>query len=163
MYKNGQHVQIIVDNYFPCRGKEPCFSRANGKELWVLILEKAWAKIHGSYSRIIGGTAYHVLRDLLGAPSYYHRVSDGNAWELINTAVNEKAILCCSTIAENTAELKKKGIQTNHSYGLLNTAEVIDNQGNKVRLLKLRNPWGTFEWQGDWGDLSDKWTPETKK
>ena len=30
-------------------------------------------------------------------------------------------------------------------------------------LLKLRNPWGNFEWKGDWGDESDKWTPELKE
>ena len=26
----------------------------------------------------------------------------------------------------------------------------------------MRNPWGNFEWQGDWGDKSDCWTPELK-
>ena len=58
--------------------------------------------------------------------------------------------------------MKLKGIASNHSYGLLATAEVVDKEGNHVKLLKLRNPWGTFEWKGDWGDLSDKWTPELK-
>ena len=47
--KNGQKVQVIVDEYFPCKDKEPFFSSANGNELWVLLLEKAWAKLHGSY------------------------------------------------------------------------------------------------------------------
>jgi hypothetical protein len=32
-------------------------------------LEKAWAKIHGSYERIEAGFAENVLRDLTGAPS----------------------------------------------------------------------------------------------
>lgn len=27
----------------------------------------------------------------------------------------------------------------------------------------MRNPWGSFEWKGDWGDESDKWTPELKE
>lgn len=26
------------------------------------------------------------------------------------------------------------------------------------RLLKIRNPWGTGEWEGDWSDDSDLWT-----
>jgi calpain-15 len=29
--------------------------------------------------------------------------------------------------------------------------------------LKLRNPWGHQEWNGDWSDLSDRWTPELKE
>jgi len=59
-----------MDNYIPCSDGEPCFSKANGNELWVIILEKAWAKLHGSYERIEAGFAHEVMRDLTGAPSY---------------------------------------------------------------------------------------------
>ena len=52
----------------------------------------------------------------------------------------------------------------NHAYGINDVFEFDDayNKGQKVRLLRLRNPWGNFEWQGDWGDKSDCWTPELK-
>lgn len=40
---------IIVDDKFPVQGNEPLFTHGNGNELWVLILEKAWAKLYGSY------------------------------------------------------------------------------------------------------------------
>jgi calpain-15 len=52
---------VLVDDYFPCypdghpSAPGPCFSRTKGHELWVLILEKAWAKLHGSYQNIISG------------------------------------------------------------------------------------------------------------
>ena len=29
--------------------------------------------------------------------------------------------------------------------------------------MNIRNPWGKFEWDGDWGDHSKKWTPELAK
>jgi calpain-15 len=32
--------------------------------------------------------------------------------------------------------------------------------GNK--LINIRNPWGQFEWEGDWSDKSEKWTEEMK-
>lgn len=32
-----------------------------------------------------------------------------------------------------------------------------------TKLLKIRNPWGQFEWDGDWSDKSDKWTKEMIK
>lgn len=32
-----------------------------------------------------------------------------------------------------------------------------------MRLLKLRNPWGSKEWTGDWSDSSELWTPELRE
>jgi calpain-15 len=49
----------------------PKFSKGNGPELWVIIMEKVWAKIHGSYDRIVSGSVYTTLRDLTGAPGFY--------------------------------------------------------------------------------------------
>ena len=66
--KNGEWKEVVVDDRFPCFQDEPAFSKAHGDELWVLLLEKAWAKIHGSYERIEAGFAENVLRDLTGAP-----------------------------------------------------------------------------------------------
>lgn len=60
----------MVDDYFPCQYGSPCFTKAHGNELWVLILEKVWAKLHGSYERIEAGFAHNVMTDLTGAPSF---------------------------------------------------------------------------------------------
>ena len=43
------------------------------------------------------------------------------------------------------------GLVTRHAYSILAAVEVVDNTGKQVRLVKLRNPWGKFEWKGDWG------------
>jgi hypothetical protein len=49
-----------------------------------------------------------------------------------------------------------------HAYTLLSAAEVLDVNGNTVRLVKLRNPWGSGEWNGDWSDSSPLWTEELR-
>lgn len=70
IWKNGERKEVVMDDYFPCEDGDPCFSKANGNELWVLMLEKAWAKLHGSYERIEAGHAHNVMNDLTGAPSF---------------------------------------------------------------------------------------------
>ena len=40
-------IIVVIDSYFPvdANQNELIFAKPNGKELWVLILEKAWAKL----------------------------------------------------------------------------------------------------------------------
>jgi len=46
MYPDGKRREIIIDDFIPCdrNSKRPIFSRVNGKELWVVLMEKAWGK-----------------------------------------------------------------------------------------------------------------------
>jgi len=68
--KNGSWHEVIVDDYFPCQEKGgPIFSRASGNELWVLLLEKAYAKVHGNYFTLRGGFANEGMIDLTGCPT----------------------------------------------------------------------------------------------
>ena len=93
--KNGLVVNILLDEYFPCKNKSPCFSKAHGNELWVLILEKAWAKIHGSYDRIESGICCLALRDLTGAPSFYYNINKTkNLIEKIFEAKKYNFLIC---------------------------------------------------------------------
>ena len=70
MCKNGEWITVTVDDFFPCypRGG-PMFSRAQGNELWVLLLEKAYAKLHGNFYTLRGGFANEGMIDLTGCPS----------------------------------------------------------------------------------------------
>jgi hypothetical protein len=51
---------------------------------------------------------------------------------------------------------KLTGLICNHAYGLNDIIELDDhiNKGKKLRLLRLRNPWGNSEWNGAWGSGS---------
>eukprot|EP00455_Lapot_gusevi_P000170 TRINITY_DN10070_c0_g1_i7.p1 TRINITY_DN10070_c0_g1~~TRINITY_DN10070_c0_g1_i7.p1 ORF type:complete len:371 (+),score=73.41 TRINITY_DN10070_c0_g1_i7:336-1448(+) len=51
------------------------------------------------------------------------------------------------------------GLKKNHAYAILGVAQLDDG----TQLIKLRNPWGSFEWKGDWSDDSDKWTPQLRR
>jgi calpain-15 len=165
IFKNGEWKEVVIDDYIPCLDGLPYFSRANGNELWVILLEKAWAKLHGSYERIEAGFAEHVFHDLTGAPSDVYETSQENLFDKMREA-DQKGWIMAASAGNNEiaqAQLERIGLVGGHSYGLLGVVELTDMFGDTVQLVKLRNPWGNFEWNGAWSDNSGDWTPELQK
>lgn len=111
-YFGGEYKQVVIDNFFPCSKQKPVFSRAHGKELWVMILEKVWAKLHLSYQKICVGQAYEVFRDLLGCPSYYKKTNEKNLWEFVKDCTQKRYIMSVTSCPNEsqTKYLLKKGI-----------------------------------------------------
>ena len=70
-YINGIETPVMVDAYFPCyKGhNQPAFAYSREGELWVSLLEKGWAKLHGTFARIEGGLPCHANTHVSGAPS----------------------------------------------------------------------------------------------
>jgi calpain-15 len=59
-YVNGKLKEVVIDDYIPCdpaNQNYPAFASSKKYgEIWVCLLEKAWAKLHGSYAAISIGT-----------------------------------------------------------------------------------------------------------
>ena len=77
-FVNGIETPVIIDDYFPVYHgtNQLVFARSgNETELWVSLYEKAWAKLHGSYAAISGGSPDFTVNHLLGTPvkSLFHR------------------------------------------------------------------------------------------
>ena len=174
--KNGQWQTVTVDDFFPCfPGAGPSYSRGHGNELWVLLLEKAYAKLHGCYASIKMGWAYEAMLDLTGAPYMTIRFADedvqktiknGDLWRNLVHWDQEGFIMSASTPGEDVfTESGEKpgkdgvGLVAGHAYTMLAAKQTVKG----IRLCQLRNPWGGFEWQGDWSDSSDLWTEEIKE
>ena len=60
---------MTVDDLIPCIDGKPAFSRNRGNELWVMIMEKAYAKLYGSYFALEGGLPYISMNYITGMPS----------------------------------------------------------------------------------------------
>ena len=66
---NGLWKAMILDDCFSCTNyKTLAFSRAKKVHLYVPLIEKACAKLFGSYSNLSGGSTAEGLQLLTGAP-----------------------------------------------------------------------------------------------
>lgn len=141
-----------------------CFGRGlTDDEVWVPLIEKAYAKFYGSYAAISGGWTMEGIEDLTGGVSYareMHDVLDLDAlWnELVEHTSREnksKTYACGSNRPENAGGVKQENLIYNHAYAVLKAAEY-----NGKRFVVIRNPWGNNEWKGRWSDGSKEWTKE---
>lgn len=99
-----------MDDHIPCIDGEPCFSKTKGKDLWVTMLEKAWAKVHGTYERITNGSPQNVLRDLTGAPTFNIGVNEpGLIDQLIE--FNQAGFIMTASQAEEETNMSEYAYQ----------------------------------------------------
>ena len=69
VFVHDEWVQVMVDDRLPCdpSTREPLYVRScRHGELWPCLVEKALAKLHGSYAALHGGSFARALRDLTG-------------------------------------------------------------------------------------------------
>merc|ERR1719164_288010 len=94
------------------------------------LLEKAFAKLYGSYSALVGGHVGETLRTLMG---------------------------CAISSAAGVEARAAHGLLANHAYGLLGLHELDLGKGKRARLVEIRNPWGHLKWDGRWFAGSPEW------
>ena len=111
-YYNNQWNMVIVDTQIPCKYNYPIFSYTNG-EYWVMLIEKAWAKLNGNYYNTIGGTTKDMLHYLTnGVSCIYDLVDDeietqyenGSLWKTILEKYKNGSLLTCGGLKEHLVE-----------------------------------------------------------
>lgn len=177
-YKDCSLMYVIIDDRIPVFDTQ---GKTNGKvvfgqcrdpnELWVPLLEKAYAKLYGCYKSLIGGYSHYALADLTGyAPrlvglkpgymGYSDALTDSEVWDTLVRYRDWNCLMGCS-IQSNPGSGQKveadagQGLNMGHAYSLLDVREVLlPDKGEKKKLVRLRNPWGHGEWTGPWSDDS---------
>ena len=155
--KVNNKLQIItLDDFFPYNTKTnmPLFCKPFKNEIWVMLLEKAWSKIKGSYLNIDNGSPHDVLDFLLlnidkeKNPLYKSYLLNNEnkyqIWEKIVNQFENKKNMIMICLSKDKISNKKKlnnfyySIVEKHYYNII---EIYKNN-DKEKILKLRNPWG---------------------
>jgi len=174
---SGEWKNIILDDYIPCMQDEediqrivPSFSKNKSNDIWVVLLEKAFAKLFGNYHNIDGGCLSEAMSVLTGAPTkFFKEKKNGQPlinqlWDFIDNSLKNNFPVTAATRGESlllTLTAKTNHIVSDHAYAVLAIKEVdittpsgaseealavsrgSSGEGKRQeRLIKMRNPWG---------------------
>ncbi|KAM9323944.1 calpain-2 catalytic subunit-like [Gastrophryne carolinensis] len=162
-WQYGEWVDVVVDDRLPTKNGELVFVSSEQKsEFWPALLEKAYAKLNGSYEALNGGWVNEAFVDFTGGvdESVNLKVAPPNLFQLIQNAVEKRSLMGASINIQNPNETEMRtpeGLVKGHAYSIIGVAEV-EQHGRRIPLVRLRNPWGKVEWNGRWSDNSHLWS-----
>lgn len=174
--KAGKWRYVFIDDRIPCHmNAKPLYAKSlDPNETWVMIIEKAYAKLHGTYQALVEGWCDYALRDLTGAatmkwkfddPAIASKLKNNTLWKELFQLKEEGSLLGCSNAvdAASAGSSASVGLLSGHAYSILDMKEVhadatADFNDYDGKLIQLRNPWGQGEWNGEWSDESVLWS-----
>ncbi|CAM9568049.1 unnamed protein product [Pylaiella littoralis] len=139
LFKDGRWERVVVDSWLPCKdpaklkGKEkgldhlPAFAKASNHQTWPCIVEKAFAKQHGSYDAISGGHVSEAFEALTGAPTETIMLDNDDSecnWAKLLSFSQAGFPMGCATAWDPSRGLRDVGLVSTHAYSVLEVREL---------------------------------------
>lgn len=160
-WQYGKWVDVVIDDRLPTyRGELMYMHSTERNEFWSALLEKAYAKLHGSYEALKGGTTCEAMEDFTGGVTEMYELNEApsNLFHILEKGFERNSMMGCSIEPDpNVTEAETpQGLIRGHAYSITKACYVdivTPNTTGKIPLLRLRNPWGNeAEWNGPWSD-----------
>ena len=118
-YPLGVPVHIMVDDNIPrYNSNYPKYARyGENDRTWSMLMEQAFAKLHGNYSRIAGGISSYGVSYLNGSPYEYNyptRTTEQGYYDYVVDKLDNNGIVLAGTPCSNGSD------DTVNDQGLVN-------------------------------------------
>ncbi|CAF1153609.1 unnamed protein product, partial [Adineta ricciae] len=153
---NGLWKTIIVDDYFPCtKHKYLVFSHSKRRQFYVPLIEKACAKVFGSYASLRSGTMLEGLQLLTGAACEHIDLQSSTdpvyldtVWGQLLSAYESELLIGASTGGTGISrdEYARVHIHGNHAFSILAAHTLVDSSS---RFVLVRDPHSRSEYRED--------------
>uniref|UniRef100_A0A336LVQ1 CSON006144 protein n=1 Tax=Culicoides sonorensis TaxID=179676 RepID=A0A336LVQ1_CULSO len=169
----GEWVEVLVDDRLPTiNGKLAFLQSTNTNSFWPGLLEKAYAKLHGSYEALKYGTLLDGLADLTGGITESIAIKQDTTIirpPLLHSLLDTTSIITCTvnnglnTQLRHQVEKLPNGINVGTNYRLCSLDKAETLMGDTVQLVRLRDPFAmsnfgaTNGFSGDWSNFSPSW------
>lgn len=157
-WRFGDWQEVIVDDRLPTRNGKLVFMHSKeNNEFWSALLEKAYAKVNGSYENLTGGSQAEAMEDFTGGlceTFALETVNRENFFNIVMKNTLRKSLMGCALELDAAIEsILPNGLVVGHAYSVTGASRVLAG-GKKYNLIRIRNPWGQSEWKGPWSDDS---------
>lgn len=164
VYIKGEYQILILDDFFPVvKGTSSLrFAKPVKEEIWLPLLEKAFAKTHGGYGSLISCDASDVISTFTGAPVEKINVFDIDNEDLKNLLIKNKNISYIYLLPNDNSKdiglVQKKVYQLMEIYDISND----ENKDNNTVVVKIKNMFEYNKYRGKWSNDGDLFTSDIK-
>ncbi|CAD5227137.1 unnamed protein product [Bursaphelenchus xylophilus] len=162
-WRYGKWVDVVVDDRLPTHNGELVYMHSDEhNEFWSALLEKAYAKLYGSYEALKGGFTADALEDFTGGLIEDYDIKELPKEHLLALMVRGfqmGSLFGCSIDAdpEVTEARCDNGLVRGHAYSIT-ALQTVSGPRGMTPILRVRNPWGNdTEWNGAWADGAQEW------
>ena len=164
IYINGEYKIIILDDYFPCvKGTNTLrFAKPNKNEIWLLLMEKAFAKVHGGYGSLLSANVCDFIIFFTGFSCErinFFDIDNEDLENIIQVNKNNNMVF----LTPNEDNKNKFGIINKKAYQLIDVFEIKkDDSDEFFKLVKISNLFEYQNYTGDWNPNSKLWNDNIK-